>query len=201
MQRNRQVNTDRVAWNIAAGQGDLELFADRYLADDEYIYYAPGGADIDPVLYGEDVTHTRLWRPEVDKAEFDIISLILEHKRPLIAICRGHQLVTAVVGGALHQDIYNDLGFWHDHNVVEVEYQSTLAKVLNLNGRQVAMSNSLHHQATKSLSNGWRPVAWAKDGVIEAIENPDYPGVVSVQWHPEIIGWQVRAIWDYLSEV
>lgn len=162
------------------------------------IYYCPGGMDIDPALYGEEVTYTHLCQPWVDLREFDLVQRLLALHIPLLGICRGHQIITVAAGGTLYQDVNIQLGIWHgNHRRVALAAESRLAEIL---GTENPPANSLHHQATKDVPPGWRIAAWSDDGVIEAIEHYELP-VVSVQWHPEMMrtDHQFARILNYLD--
>jgi putative glutamine amidotransferase len=166
----------------------------------DHIWLAPGGADIDPTLYGEENNGlTQICHPDIDHKEFLLIRRLLELRIPLLAICRGHQLVTAAAGGTLIQDITAETGNPHHHYEVAVDTTSKLFSILAHQPSNTLHVNSMHHQATGNMPLGWKIVATAPDGIIEAIEHPDLP-VVSVQWHPEMLRYQLDPIFDYLSQ-
>lgn len=151
----------------------------------------PGGPDIDPATYG-DVPHATLGPlfPEIDRFE---IACLLEAELiglPVLAICRGMQLVNVAHGGTLYQDLPSEVGTKVQHrrggladppamHTVRIEPDSRLARVL---GRTEALVNAFHHQAPRELGDGLRAVAWAEDGVIEGLEGGS---VLGVQWHAE----------------
>jgi putative glutamine amidotransferase len=182
---------------IAGNGGDL-LVATSYLDLDEQklrLAYEkssriliPGGADIHPSCYGH-AEHTRLGytRPERDRVEYLLASWALEDGKPIMGICRGHQMITAAAGGTLFQDIPSEfdwnVGHGSNDHGINIAPDSQLAAILGTDWIEV---NSLHHQATDEVPPGWRAVAWSEDGVIEAIEHPDLP-VISVQFHPEML--------------
>ena len=115
----------------------------------------------------------------------------LEHKKPMLGICKGNQLLNVLMGGSLYQDLslkgpdcirHLQLGR-RDYltHQIRVEEGTRLSKLL---GSGVCMTNSMHHQSVKELGKGLRASAYANDGIIEAIE--DQEGlIVGVQWHPE----------------
>ncbi|MGH7314057.1 MAG: gamma-glutamyl-gamma-aminobutyrate hydrolase family protein, partial [Candidatus Rokuibacteriota bacterium] len=119
----------------------------------------------------------------------------LHEGRPVLAICRGVQVLNVALGGSLHQhipDVYPPMEF--DHAQREPRQQATHAvkvmvehtRVGAILGTGELQVNSFHHQAINRLGRGLRDVAWAPDGVIEAVDLPDARGfVVGVQWHPE----------------
>jgi len=146
----------------------------------------PGGADIHPREYGERVTWARPTAPERDQVELRLAHRALDDGKPLMGICRGHQVITVAAGGTLYQDIEAGTGTAHPSrpHAIRVHPQSQIGRLLG----PVVRVNSYHHQAVKRVPAGWRVVAESLDGaVVEAIEHPYLP-VISVQWHPEVLG-------------
>ena len=153
----------------------------------------PGGADIDPMLYGEEKTEacgtTCLWEDEYD---LELIKEAVKQKKPVLAICRGMQAVNVLFGGTLYQDIptfySTEIAHLQDNKMSEnchtvmLKKDSYLAKILGQT--EDVKVNTFHHQAVKKLAKDFSVVAKAPDGTIEAIENED-ASVVCVQWHPE----------------
>jgi len=152
----------------------------------DHIYMSPGGGDIDPALYSEEDIGTHVTMPEVDQREFALIKVLLNRKQPLLGICRGHQMICAAAGGKLIQDLVTEGYHYHAHGPVFLPRRSLLREVTGITGNKIN-ANSLHHQAIDPLHipEGWYVSAWAGDGVIEGIANPDLP-VISIQWHPEM---------------
>jgi putative glutamine amidotransferase len=163
-----------------------------------------GGADIDPVHYGADrAPETGPARPDRDHAEHTLIEAALANGVPLLAVCRGMQLLNVVLGGTLHQHVPNVFGNT-DHLPrlgsfgrvpVKIAPGSRLSTIL---GSEVD-SYCHHHQSVDQLGLGLVPVAWAGDGVIEAVEMADPEFVVGVQWHPEEDGVD-RRLFEALVE-
>jgi putative glutamine amidotransferase len=155
-----------------------------------------GGGDVEPKRYGEE-SHPTVNRTNETRDEFEIALTngALARHLPVLAICRGLQIVNVVLGGTLIQDIPSDLGsidhtvighaVYDGHQPVTVESNSLIAKAT---GATDLMVNFIHHQAVKELAPGLRAVAWANDGVIEGIEHEDegWP-LLAVQWHPEYL--------------
>jgi len=154
-----------------------------------------GGGDIDPARFGED-RHASV--AEVsdarDTLELELTERAVTQKRPLLAICRGIQVLNVALGGTLYQDIPSDPGSPIEHSQKERRDRPTHAvKVLGegtrlgeILGALELEVNSFHHQAVKRLGRGLREVAWARDGIIEGVELPGAEAfVVGVQWHPE----------------
>jgi putative glutamine amidotransferase len=120
-----------------------------------------------------------------DALELRLARLALKDGKPLMGICRGHQVIVVAGGGKLHQDIEMDTGSPHPSypHAIRLHPQSLVGRAMGA----TAMVNSYHHQAVKWVPRGWRVVAEATIGVgAEAIECPGLP-VISVQWHPEVL--------------
>ena len=155
-----------------------------------------GGVDVDPSLYGE-TPHpwTQAPVPERDAMELTLLREALASDLPVLAICRGVQLLNVCLGGSLLQDIENGLHIvdkennssWHD---VSVETGTRLYDVLQATR---AMVNSRHHQAVTPdrLAPGLRITALSDDGLVEGVEGLTQRWLVGVQWHPERLEEQV----------
>ncbi len=164
----------------------------------------PGGVDVCPELYGELHTHSHWYDKRVDERELRLVSQLINMGAPLLGICRGHQLIAIAMGGTLYQDIHLDGATKnHYHGPVRITANSILAKIFpDGNGQRVGRwlsANSLHHQAVKDVPPGWVVSARSPDGIIEAIESPVHPQIISVQWHPEVTG-QWEPMLNYLSQ-
>jgi putative glutamine amidotransferase len=154
-----------------------------------------GGGDIDPARFGE-APHpkTDLISAERDTLELEHVTRqAIDQGVPLLAICRGLQVVNVALDGTLHQHVPDVFGESIAHSQggarsyasheVTIEPGTRLA---SLAGGERVRVNSFHHQAIKDLGEGLKAVAWADDKVVEAVELPDAPGfVLAVQWHPE----------------
>jgi putative glutamine amidotransferase len=153
-----------------------------------------GGGDIEPGRYGQ-TPHATVYdvSSERDALELWATREALARRRPVLAICRGLQVLNVALGGTLVQDIPDEVGRTIAHSqptprqqathTVKVDHGSRLADIL---GAVEVEVNSFHHQAVKDLGTGLRTVATAPDGVVEGLELPDAePLVVGVQWHPE----------------
>jgi putative glutamine amidotransferase len=153
-----------------------------------------GGGDIDPALFGEAPQPTLYdVAPIRDTFEANAARWAVEHRLPLLCICRGVQVLNVALGGSLYQDVGTDPGTTLPHSQKEPRDQPThkvriapgsrLAEVVGADEVEV---NSMHHQALKSLGRGLAAVAWAPDQLVEGVEMPEQPGfVLGVQWHPE----------------
>ncbi len=155
-----------------------------------------GGSDLDPSYYGEEpLPELGTTIPERDAFEVAILEHALERGMPVFGICRGLQVLNVALGGTLYQDLTSQLGDgsiahrqqmpkWQWTHEVEVNGGSEIARVLETAELRV---NSYHHQAIKDLAGGLVAVAYASDGVIEAVESPNLSKhwLVGVQWHAE----------------
>lgn len=162
-----------------------------------------GGADIDARRYGAE-PHERADPPDHarDAFEFELIRVAIEAGLPFLAICRGLQLLNVARGGTLIQHLPEAVG--HDRHApdpvkmaaheVRIEAGSRLGLLL---GPQAEVP-TCHHQAVQRPGSGLTAVAWAQDGVVEALVLDGHPFGIGVQWHPEE-GADLR-IFDELSE-
>jgi putative glutamine amidotransferase len=152
----------------------------------------PGGPDVEPERYGEATRDDCAVRtaPELDAAEMSLTRWALDEGRPLLAICRGLQVLNVALGGTLWQDVAVQGGGAHGHDGneratpvhdVAIAAGTTLHRLV---GAQTVRWNSVHHQAVRDLGRGLVVSARADDGVIEGAELPGRP-VVGVQCHPE----------------
>ncbi len=154
-----------------------------------------GGGDLDPAIFGEPrhrATHGV--SPERDRAELALARWALAEDKPLLAICRGIQVMNVAVGGTLIQDIPTQISTQVTHrysddtprdfiaHAVRVDAASRLARIL---GALEVSTNSWHHQACQAPGQGLVYTAWAPDGVVEATEMPGHRFALGVQWHPE----------------
>ena len=144
-----------------------------------------GGSDIDPSRYGEEPSGSRGMDPDRDEAEWALLRAYIQARKPIMGICRGHQLINVFFGGSLWQDIPEaDLhvrknGRDESHSVIAVE-----GSILHGCYGGEFFVNSSHHQAIKKLGRGLRATAYWEEKYVEAIEHIDLP-IVAVQWHPE----------------
>ncbi|MGH7537343.1 MAG: gamma-glutamyl-gamma-aminobutyrate hydrolase family protein, partial [Gemmatimonadales bacterium] len=146
--------------------------------------------DVHPVSYGE-TPHPKLEETDLarDAVEIALYRAALQRRLPVLAICRGIQLVNVARGGTLYQDLPSEKPSAVNHvdsagrHALRVEPGSLLHRTVGEPGRV----NSRHHQAVKLLAPDLRAVAWAEDGVIEGAEpgDPSAPWLLAVQWHPE----------------
>jgi putative glutamine amidotransferase len=152
-----------------------------------------GGEDVDPALYGQ-APHPELGA--VNRARDDIelaaLKAALARGIPILAICRGLQLLNVGLGGTLYQDLPSQRvgGLLHEQTApvghrwhhASVEKGSGMEAIL---GTRELFINSFHHQGIDALAPGLHAVVRAEDGLIEGVEAREYPWLYGVQWHPE----------------
>ena len=148
----------------------------------------PGGGDMDPKFYGQ-ARIPACGEPNLlrDAAEPLLLRAFLAADKPVLGICRGIQVMNAVLGGDLYQDIkpfehlpHND--HWAKVHTVTVRRGTLLSRIL---GQDTVLVNSQHHQAVDRVAPGFTLAALSEDGIVEAIEKPDARFCLGVQWHPE----------------
>jgi len=156
----------------------------------------PGGADLHPSLYGETAVHPTVYglNPDRDRFELDLVCAAVARNLPVLAICRGIQVLNVALGGTLYQDVPDQHPAHHEHrqtappsepsHTIRLEPDSCLAR---LYAADRVPANSFHHQAVKAVAPGLRAVGWSPDGLVEALESPSHDFAVGLQWHPEVM--------------
>lgn len=150
-----------------------------------------GGPDVDPARYGhEPGAHTQPPDLDRDAAELRLLAGAVDAGLPTLGICRGMQLLNVARGGTLHQHLPDVVGSSvhapapgvYSAHPVTVDEGTRLAQIL---GRTRVEVPTYHHQGVQDLGKGLVATAWAADGTVEAVEDPELPFLVAVQWHPE----------------
>ena len=162
---------------------DDPALAESLLAKVDGIVFS-GGPDLDPVEYGEEILNETVSIDAVrDRSDLLLARAALASGKPVLAICRGEQLMNVVLGGSLYQDLPAQVEGVLPHSdtthMIGVEKGSVL---FDLFGSDSLMVNTFHHQAVKDVAPGSRVTARSSDGVVEAYENAN---VLAVQFHPE----------------
>lgn len=160
---------------------DLPAALDRFDA-----IVITGGPDVDPGRYGAVDRHPTLYgvRDEHDELELAMVRAAIELRIPVLAICRGMQVLNVARGGTLHQHITDDeTTVKHRYEMHEVELTPSCRAAL-LMGTTHPVGHSVHHQALDRIGSGLVVTGQAIDGIVEAVEMVDH-WVVGVQWHPE----------------
>lgn len=154
-----------------------------------------GGGDIHPRFYGSQ-PHPLVTEVDEDRdrVEIALVRQAMQRGTPFLGICRGLQVINVALGGSLYEDLLDQYpnSLKHDRfpekerdylaHSVSIDENSQLAEIL---GTQEVQVNSLHHQGIRKAAPGLRSTAHAPDGVIEAVEAPEHPFGLAVQWHPE----------------
>jgi putative glutamine amidotransferase len=143
-----------------------------------------GGGDVDPLRYGQEANEESLYGivPEHDEMELAMAMAAIEADKPVLAICRGLQVLNVALGGTLVQDI-GDEDHWLKFTTVELDAGSRIAKAM---GTELPdRCHCVHHQALDRLGAGLRVVGRHADGTIHAVELDGARWIVGMQWHPE----------------
>ncbi len=171
---------------------EKEETLDAYLSLCDGVLFT-GGADVSPHLYGEDPhSASGPFQPLRDAVEVSFAHKVLATDKPVMAICRGAQLLNAVLGGTLYQDIPSVLSTDLSHRQSEPKTSPSHGieiientPLFSLIGKACMCGNSFHHQAIKTLGRGLSVMARAADGIVEAVYATDRPYLRAYQWHPE----------------
>lgn len=155
-----------------------------------------GGDDLDPSLYGQTWHQNAVpVNPARQEFEFALLAEVERRRLPVMGICLGCQVLNVYRGGSLHQflpDVPRDRALEHRKlekdlpaHEVEIDPGSRIGSAI---GKARLAANTYHKQAISTLGRGLRTIATAPDGVIEGIEDPEFPLFAAVQWHPERLG-------------
>lgn len=160
-----------------------------------------GGVDINPALYGGSSDDPKVQRVNMhrDANELKALQIACNRELPVLAICRGAQLVNVALGGTLYADLKRDwigsTGHWKSEEAlvqvlhsVRVESGTCLAQLMGISG--LVPVNSQHHQGIKDLAPEARASAMTEDGLVEAFEIGSRR-IIAVQWHPEVL-WRAE---------
>jgi putative glutamine amidotransferase len=155
-----------------------------------------GGGDIAPQFYGAQPGDLyKGVNPIRDEAEILLTRVAIEMSLPILAICRGIQVLNVALGGTLIADIPSQRPAVRPHRSNSEHLEDVCTHTIHLTpgsmlqtifNRQDLLVNSLHHQAVDKLGEGLHVTATAPDGIIEGVELQGYPFCIGVQWHPEI---------------
>ncbi|WP_252504758.1 gamma-glutamyl-gamma-aminobutyrate hydrolase family protein [Sporosarcina sp. Marseille-Q4943] len=155
-----------------------------------------GGGDINPQLFDEEpLPQLGNVTPERDSIELELTRYMLALDKPILGICRGHQVLNVAFGGTLYQDITSQITIPvlqhdqkakrdHQSHTVHIEKDTILKSIAT---SDKILVNSYHHQALKDVPSPLIVSGKASDGIIEAVESTDHLFVVGVQWHPEAL--------------
>ena len=185
-----------VPWLVPLIPDDMDTL--RAIYDQLDGVFLPGGVDMDPSSYHEP-KRPECGRTDLDRdaTEIQLLRWAMEDRKPVLAVCRGVQVMNVAAGGSLYQDLGTEVreAIKHDYfpagernprdqlvHDVRVERGTRLATLL---GSGVVTVNSMHHQGIKRLAPGLVATAYASDGIIEGAEAAGDHFMVGVQWHPE----------------
>ena len=162
-----------------------------------------GGGDIDPLLFDQE-PHQNIGTVDRvrDEMELHLTQKALNQDLPILAICRGIQMLNVAAGGTIYQDIAAEMpqptlchsqsgAGWYASHTINITSDSRLFQVF---GSPTTRVNSFHHQAVRDIGEGFIVTAKARDNVIEAIESPTHRFALGVQCHPEMM-------WEHHPEV
>ena len=157
-----------------------------------------GGADVAPERFGDAEVHPDTYDidPSRDAFEIALVHEALAREKPILAICRGIQVLNVALGGTLHQhvpDVF--IGLVHRQHLVNIPADQRGHEVAIAPGSALARTvetdrlpvNSFHHQGLKAIAPGLVATATSDDGLVEAVEHRTRPDVIGVQWHPELM--------------
>lgn len=165
----------------------------RHLVEVSHGLVLTGGEDVAPALYGQE-PHPELGsvNPLRDEIEIAALEVALERGIPVLAICRGMQLLNVALGGTLYQDLPSQRtdGLLHEQSApvthrwhhADVKTGSGLEAIF---GTRELFINSFHHQGVDQLAPSLEATVWAEDGLVEGVEGKEHPWMYGVQWHPE----------------
>lgn len=172
----------------------------------------PGGPDVEPTLYGEETRSDCAVEvdSDLDRAELLLARWAIDEDKPVLAICRGAQVLNVALGGTLWQDVGTQGATEHNHSQdgsrqavthnIDVAIDSRLHAIA---GTKLVDVNSMHHQALRELGRDLVVTARAHDGLVEAVEHPGRRFVVGLQCHPEELylerDWARRLFADFVA--
>jgi putative glutamine amidotransferase len=159
--------------------------------------FLPGGVDMDPDQYSESrLPVCGVTDADRDRVEVALVQWAMAERKPVLAVCRGVQVLNVAAGGTLYQDLaeWCDAAIKHDYWPNEVKQRQDLVHDVMIEegtqlgaivGAGTATVNSMHHQGIKKLAPGLVVNAYAPDGLIEGVEGREDGYLMGVQWHPE----------------
>ncbi len=148
-----------------------------------------GGGDIDPKLYGEKQHSDKIYGivKQHDELEIAIVHAAIQQNKPVLAICRGMQILNVALGGTLYQDLGEVLAdgeaHWNTYHEILLTANSRVAIAMSTTSPN--RSHSFHHQALNKIADDLAVTGRALDGTVEAVEHKSAKWIVGVQWHPE----------------
>ncbi|MGO0063431.1 gamma-glutamyl-gamma-aminobutyrate hydrolase family protein [Brevibacillus fluminis] len=153
-----------------------------------------GGGDVDPRSYGEENSGQSYdVNEKADEFEIALLREAAARRLPVLGICRGFQMMQVAFGGAMHQDLHS---VYPAHPKNQGDAETILAQrhpvklaegswLARAYGTTERIVNTIHHQCVRVLGDGFKPVGWSEDGIVEAVEAQTQWQAIGVQWHPE----------------
>ncbi len=175
-----------------SGQVDWDAFARREISGADGVLLI-GGPDIDPEIFGVHERHETVHvNPKRDGADLALARAALGMRKPILAICRGVQVLAVALGGTLVQHIPAEVGAQINHQTKEPPEPHTVdvaggTLLHDIIGADSLPVTSRHHQCVRNVPDEMTVSAVSPDGVIEALELKDRRPVIGVQWHPETV--------------
>ena len=144
-----------------------------------------GGEDIEPELFGETILNDTVVL-DTERSEFEIplIRAFIKAGKPILAICRGSQILSCLLGGGLYQDIVQQLGLNHMDKTMRHHVTCAEGSLMHRLFGESVLVNSTHHQAVRNVAPGFLVTALSEDGIVEAYEHKELP-IWATQFHPE----------------
>ena len=180
--------------------GGIPLVLSYNLEDDEIKelnehidgYIFPGGNDINPAIYNsEKMPYCGTINEIRDNIESKVFKVAYESNKSILGICRGSQIINALLGGDLYQDLFEEFEGIEHHQEKPYSKPFHLIKILEdtplYKYQETTRVNSLHHQGIKHLAPSLAPMALASDGLIEGYYAKDKKFLWALQWHPEML--------------
>lgn len=164
---------------------DLNVIESRINPNDFDGLIIPGGVDVNPKYYNEEIDGSRNIDNELDEIQLKVIDDFVKANKPILGICRGIQILNVYFGGSLIQDLkQKEIHAGNDKDRKDHRIKVTGDNFLKeIYGKEFIV-NSLHHQAIKKIADGFEVLAISDDGVIEAVKHKNLP-IIAVQFHPE----------------
>ena len=167
---------------------------DLSLAQDCDALLVPGGCDVDPCHYGQENTASVEIDPQRDRDELELIDRFVRMEKPILGICRGHQIINIALGGTLIQDLPDESHRKDEQtNMDRVHRVNVVHPFLSQLYGDTFISNSCHHQAVDRLGNGLTASCFSEDGVVEGFIHENGK-IVGVQFHPERMSFALRRV-------
>ena len=148
----------------------------------------PGGGDVDPHFYNEEINGSVDPNTDFDKLQLEVLDFFIKNNKPVLGICRGMQLINVYFGGSLYQDLKNKEAHIPLDEVKKIDNEHSVraqkGSFFEKTYGEVFRINSWHHQGIKKLADKLVPLLFSDDEVIEAVESKEHK-LIAVQFHPE----------------